>query len=433
MDNVCSVQPTERHLRIVGSLALILLFTLTACGTSSDSPSVAPAREAATPIPELSAGTEAPSPTPTAVPTTTTPAGLPDIEREALIALYDATGGDDWKISSGWLGDGPLDRWLRVATDEDGRVTEVDLSANQLSGEIPSELSNLPNLRLLYISDNDLTGALPQRLTSLAGLETFHFHNNPGLCAPIDEAFQAWLKEIAEVRGSSCAPEDSPEDREVLAKLYDALKGENWTNNTNWMSERPIREWHGVTSDASGRVVVLILGLNELTGAIPKELGGLSNLQRLELENNKLTGEMPPELGSLGNLEILLLGFNQLTGEIPPELGSLSNLETLTLSFNQFTGEIPPELSKLSNLDTLLIRGNQMTGEVPTDLGSLSNLRRLELDTNQLTGEIPEELGNLSNLEYLRLDRNSWSGCIPAKLKDVPDSDLHSPAMPPYC
>ena len=37
-----------------------------------------------------------------------------------------------------------------------------------------------------------------------------------------------------------------------------------------------------------------------------------------------MTGEIPPELGGLSNLEWLYLWGNQLTGEIPPELGDLS-------------------------------------------------------------------------------------------------------------
>ena len=253
-------QPIDRHLRTFGALALILLMFLTACGTGSDSPSASPTREAATPTPGDSAGTVSSSPMPTAAPTPTTAAGPPDTERTALIALYDATDGADWKINDGWLGDGALGKWLRVTTDENGRVTDLDLGSNQLSGEIPTELGDLSRLELLYISDNNLTGALPQSLTGISGLKSFQFHNNPGLCAPIDETFQAWLRGIAEVRGSSCTAEDSLEDREVLVTLYGTLDGENWTNNTNWLSDRPVRAWHGVTNDASGRVVELALG-----------------------------------------------------------------------------------------------------------------------------------------------------------------------------
>ena len=447
-------QTTIRHLRVFGTLALILLVFLTACSTGSDSTSVSPTREAATPTP----GASARSVTAPATPTATTPTGSTDTERTALIALYDATDGADWKINDGWLGDGALDKWVRVTTDENGQVTGLDLGSNQLSGIIPAELGNLSRLEVLYISDNNLTGALPQSLTGISGLETFPFHNNPGLCAPIDETFQAWLRGIAKVRGSSCAPEDSLDDREVLVKLYDALDGENWTNNANWLNERPIREWHGVTNDASGRINGLLLDGNELTGElpaelgslssvqrlelgnnklsgeIPTELGSLSSVQRLELGNNKLTGEIPTELGNLGNLEVLLLGSNQLTGEIPMELGSLSNLETLVIKINQLTGEIPKELGNLSNLRILALMANRLTGEIPTVLGSLSNLITLELNYNQLTGEIPTELGNLSNLNTLMLyGGNQWSGCIPAKLSDVPKSDFHFPDMPPFC
>ena len=379
------------------------------------------------------------------------PAAQPEGERAALTALYDATGGQDWKTNDGWLSDAPLDQWLRVTTDEDGRVTSLDTGSNRLKGEIPTELGELSNLKLLYISDNDLTGELPQSLTGISGLETFHFHNNPGLCAPIDETFQVWLRGIDEVRGSSCAPEDSLEDREVLVQLYNALGGENWRNNANWLTERPIREWHGVTNDASGRVTGLVLGWNELTGEIPKELGSLSKLRRLEFSNNYLIGEIPKELGNLSDLETLLLGsdssyagglsgsipkemgrlsklevlnlrFNLLTGELPAELGNLTSLETLLLAANRLSGEIPAEFGDLSNLRSLEITYNMLTGEIPAELGNLSNLTRLLLGHNQLSGDIPKELGNLSNLKALSLESNQLSGCIPATLGGVSNS-----------
>ena len=259
----------------------------------------------------------------------------------------------------------------------------LDLSANQLNGEIPTELGDLSNLKVLYISDNNLTGTLPQGLTALSGLESFRFHNNSGLCAPIDEAFQTWLHGIAEIYGSSCAPEDSLEDREVLVQLYNALDGENWNNNANWLTELPIRQWHGVINDASGRVTRLLLESNGLAGEIPKELGSLSNLKRLELGNNDLTGEIPRELGNLSDLETLLLGSTSrltggLSGGIPKELGTLSKLEALNLKFNQLTGEIPAELGNLTSLETLLLDYNRLSGEIPAELGSLSNLRSLK-------------------------------------------------------
>ena len=417
-------QTTIRHLRVFGTLALILLVFLAACSTGSDSTSVSPTRETATPTPELSDRSVSTPAISTAIPTETTPTGSTDTERTALTALYDATGGQDWKANDGWLSDDPLDQWQRVTTDEDGQVTGLDLGSNRLNGEIPAELRDLSNLRLLFINDNNLTGALPQGLTGLSGLESFRFHNNSGLCAPIDEAFQTWLHGIAEIYGSSCAPEDSPEDREVLVQLYNALDGENWNNNANWLTERPIREWHGVTNDASGRVTGLLLDSNGLVGEIPKDLGSLSNLKRLDLGNNYLTGEIPRELGNLSGLETLLLGSNSsfaggLIGRIPKELGNLSNLEILILDSNLLTGEIPSELGNLTSLETLLLDHNRLSGEIPAELGSLSNLRSLEIFDNQLTGKIPKELGNLSNLTRLMLGHNLLSGEIPKELGNL--------------
>ena len=168
----------------------------------------------------------------------------------------------------------------------------------------------------------------------------------------------------------------SASDRAVLVALYHSTGGASWDANTNWLSDRPIGEWHGVTTDSNGRVI------------------------RLWLPGYNLTGEIPPDLGGLYNLTVLVLSSNQLTGEIPPELGGLSNLTGLSLTSNQLTGEIPPEL------------------------GGLSNLTGLGLDRNRLTGEIPPELGRLSNLTWLFLDSNRLTGCIPEGLRDIAENDL---------
>ena len=444
-------------------------------------------------------------------------------DRAVLVELYNSTGGANWTDNTNWLSEEPMREWHGVNTDDEGRVAElflernevtgeipIELSSlsnltrlilhtnqlageiptelgnlsnltglslsgnqltgeiptelgslsnltqlflssnqltgeipadlgnlsnlttmslweNQLSGEIPADLGNLSNLQWLTLHDNQLTGELPQSLTGLTVLSTLSFNNNAGLCAPIDEAFQIWLLSVTSVRGSSCAPMDSAEDRAVLVELYNATDGANWTNNTNWLSDRPIREWHGVINDADGRVSELLLGTNELTGEIPTELGSLSNLTRLYLHRNQLTGEIPTELANLSNLTHLYLNGNQLTGEIPAELGNLSNLTRLYLYENQLTGEIPAELGNLSNLTHLILNGNQLTGEIPVELGNLSNLTHLILNGNQLTGEIPVELGNLTGLSWLYLADNQFTGCLREELRHfstIPRNDL---------
>ena len=132
-------------------------------------------------------------------------------------------------------------------------------------------------------------------------------------------------------------------DSTVLVLLYYATGGEDWKNNTNWLSAAPISEWYGVTTNPSGRYVTrLDLSDNGLWGTIPPELGNLAFLEVLNLPVNNLREEIPPELGNLDNLEVMDLINNKLQGEIPPELGNLDNLETLKLSGNsQLNGCLP--------------------------------------------------------------------------------------------
>ena len=210
-------------------------------------------------------------------------------------------------------------------------------------------------------------------------------------------------------------------DRAALVALYNATGGANWTNNTNWLSNEALSEWHRVTTNADGRVTALRLVENALSGEIPAELGNLTNLQVLSFSKNTLSGEIPEELGRLTNLQILSLSANELSGEIPAELGNLTNLQRLDLLQNGLSGEIPEELGDLANLEWLYLHSNELSGEIPAELENLVNLEFLYLNENMLSGEIPEELGNLTNLQLLYLHSNELSGEIPAELGNLPN------------
>ena len=169
-------------------------------------------------------------------------------------------------------------------------------------------------------------------------------------------------------------------DRAALAALYNATDGVNWRDNTNWLSDAPIGEWGGVSTNDSGRVTAL------------------------GLQGNQLRGEIPPELGTLANLEWLGLGDNQLIGKIPPELGSLANLELLELGRNGLSGEIPPELARLANLTELLLYRNELSGQIPSWLGSLAKLKVLSLSENRFTGCISRDLRDVRFHDLSLLD-----------------------------
>ena len=330
-----------------------------------------------------------------------------------LKSFFEATGGADWTNSEGWLGEGAVSEWYGVQADSLGRITGLDLSGNGLEGRVPGNLAQLSRMIELRIGGNALYGRMPFGLTRLP-LQEFGYGDTE-LCAPVEALFQAWLNTVAshDGTGMECAPAT---DRDLLVEFYDATGGADWIRKENWLTDAPLGEWSGVAVAGDGRVTGLNLPRNDLTGAIPPELGSLSRLMYLHLEHNELTGSIPPELGNLPQLNSLALNGNQLTGSIPEQLGDLLQLQYLYLNDNQLTGSIPAQLENLSQLIFLLLYGNQLTGSIPEQLGLLSDLQGLYLFGNQLTGPIPPELGNLSQLIFLFLSGNQLTGSIPEQL-----------------
>ena len=289
--------------------------------------------------------------------------------RAVLVTLYHATDGPNWNNNTNWLSDAPLGEWYGVTTDA-GRVTELILSQNQLSGEVPPELGRLTDLGWLSLWGNQLQGEIPPEIGNLDNVHTLSL----------------WANQF---RGS------------IPAELGDMAS----------------LEW-------------VALGINQLTGAIPPELGNLTTLTHMDFTLNQLSGEIPAELGNLTNLVWLGFWANQLSGELPPELGSLTNLTRLDLDHNRLSGAIPPELGNLVNLRILYLRENRLSGALPPELGNLTSLTLLGLEQNQLIGEIPPELGNLTNLRTLLLAGNELTGCVPAELEAVPQSDVDELGLP---
>ena len=306
-----------------------------------------------------------------------------------------------------WLGlsNNQLSGSIPASLGRLANLTALSLWGNQLSGSIPSELGNLANLEYLYLGgSNQLTGCIPAGLRYVNRLVRDVLYGDLdqlglSFCDDMD-GMDDMADDMDDMDGMADGMDASSPDWDALVVLYNATSGPNWTNNANWLSDAPISQWHGVTTDANGRVTELSLWDNQLSGPIPPELGNLANLQVLQLWENQLSGSIPASLGRLANLTFLRLDSNQLSGPIPPELGNPANLEVLYLVGNQLVGPIPPELGRLTNLIWLGLSGNQ------------------------LAGLIPPELGNLTNLEYLYLANNQLSGCIPMALRNVQSNDL---------
>ena len=94
--------------------------------------------------------------------------------KDALLAIFDATDGDYWDVSSTWAGHAPMGEWAGVTTDEDGRVVELDVNLG--GAEIPPEVGHLTGLTTLKLSG--VSGALPPELGNLVNLTGLYLSGN---------------------------------------------------------------------------------------------------------------------------------------------------------------------------------------------------------------------------------------------------------------
>ena len=390
-------------------------------------------------------------------------AAIPPSEREALIAVYESTDGDNWSNQANWRKSpgvfndpGTECTWFGVTCDAAGTTVsglglygnqlsgtippelgnlvsleDLSLSSNQLTGPIPTELASLTNLQYLILHRNQLTGSIPPELGSLANLQSLYLQINQ-LTGPVPPGLGnlANLQRLA-LRSNQLSG-TIPAELANLANLQSLDLGNNQLTGTIPAALANLANLEDFASDSNqlsgtippelgnlAKLEELALRSNQLSGTIPPELGNLINLQVLYIDNNALDGTIPPELGNLAKLADLFLGHNELTGAIPPDLGNLVNLQYLDLQYNQLSGPVPPELGNLGNLLQLYLFRNQLTGAIPSELGKLGSLLQLQFAGNHLTGSIPPELGNLASLQALVLESNDLSGSIPPELGNL--------------
>ncbi len=273
-------------------------------------------------------------------------------------------------------------------------MQHFDLSSNQLSGGIPSGITNLTALQYLNFASNQLTGIIPSGIGSLTALTYFDLDTNrlsgtiPSSVGSLSQLTDLWLQ-------------------------YNALTGSIPPEIGN-VGNDPVTGNHNLGT--------LYLNNNQLSGDIPTSIGDLSGLTHLWLQFNSLAGSIPSEIGNVGydpvtgnHLGLLYLNNNQLSGTIPSTIGNLTNLTGLWLNSNQLTGAIPTQIGNLTGLTQLRLDANHLTGGIPAEIGALTALNWLDLEINQLTS-IPPEIGALTALQWLDLDSNQIAGTIPTQI-----------------
>ncbi|KDO41213.1 hypothetical protein CISIN_1g039957mg [Citrus sinensis] len=272
-------------------------------------------------------------------------------------------------------------------------IRNLNLGGNRLSGHLPSMIGHsLPNIKYLELGDNNLIGTIPNSITNATKLII------------LDLGFNTFSGHIPNTFGNL-------RHLSVLSLLMNNLTTESSS----------AYQWSFLSSLTNCRYLVyLILSGNPLGGILPPSIGNFStSLQRFSASECKLKGTIPKEIGHLRGLIYLSLGFNDLNGTIPTSIGTLKQLQGFFLPETNLQGYVPHNLCHLEMLNLLHLGGNKLSGHIPPCLASLTSLRELDLGSNKLTSSIPSSLWSLGYILEINLSSNLLNDSLPSNVQKL--------------
>ncbi|KVI08275.1 Concanavalin A-like lectin/glucanase, subgroup [Cynara cardunculus var. scolymus] len=298
-------------------------------------------------------------------------------------------------------------------------LTFLDLSVNMLYGVLPAEICLGNALGLLKLSNNDFSGTITSTFRNCSILTDLVLSGN-NLFGEIP-AYLGDLPlitlELSKNRFSGTIPTQLWESK-TLMEIY---------LNSNLL-EGHIPAAIGKASTLQ----MLQMDNNLFEGNIPSSIGQLKNMTNLSLHGNKLAGNIPLELFECTKLVSLDLGSNELTGPIPKSISQLELLDNLVLSKNLLSGPIPEEIctgfQKITLPDSEFVQhygmldlsNNELSGPIPTSIKQCIIVTELMLSRNQLDGTIPHEISEfIKSLEYLDVSMNYFSGPLSFRLSST--------------
>uniref|UniRef100_A0A7N2M7E2 Leucine-rich repeat-containing N-terminal plant-type domain-containing protein n=1 Tax=Quercus lobata TaxID=97700 RepID=A0A7N2M7E2_QUELO len=356
------------------------------------------------------------------------------------------------------------------------KLTMLDLSNNEIPGNIPNWIQNLTNLLYLNLSYNLLEGPLPNLPSTLTILD-LHSNQLQGQLPTLPPS--AMYLDLSRNNFSSVIPAGILSSLSVASLLYlsnNHLSGSipvsmcnapylqvldlrnNFLNGTIPQCFYGMTETLGVLdlrrNNLGGNLsdsfpvncglLTLNLNGNLLEGAVPKSLGNCKSLEVLDLGNNKIKDAFPCYLKNISSLHVLILRSNQLYGSIDcggPINTSWPMLQILDLASNNFIGRFPREFifawkammdhaqSRIQYLQFGILQFSQnyyqdsirvtIKGLEIELVRILTLFTSIDVSCNNLNGTIPEEIGELKSLRLLNFSHNALTGYIPPSLGNL--------------
>ncbi|CAN6581519.1 unnamed protein product [Malus baccata var. baccata] len=313
------------------------------------------------------------------------------------------------------------------------KLSTLDLSQNQIHGEIPNWIWRLSNLVQLNLSCNSLETLEGHFLNLTSTLSVLDRHSNqlqgqipmlPGLATYLDYSRNNF---------SSGIPTDIG-DFIFFTEFFSLSSNHFHGIIPESVCKAPYLQVLDLSNNSlSGRIpqclteisrtlAILNLWRNKLDGSVPDRFPQSCSLKTLDLNGNQIAAMMADE-AKINHIRFQVLQFSQeyyqdaikvTTKGLEMELVKILTVFTsIDFSCNNFNGSIPEEVGKLKSLHGLNLSSNDFTGTIPSSLSNLRQLESLDLSDNKLSGEIPQELVKLNFLSFLNLSINQLEGRIP--------------------
>ncbi|XP_030546757.1 probable LRR receptor-like serine/threonine-protein kinase At2g24230 [Rhodamnia argentea] len=285
-----------------------------------------------------------------------------------------------------------------------GSLESLNLSFNQISGSLSSNIGNFGSLEVIDVSGNNFSGEIPAAIGSLQNLQVLRLDGNGfqwSIPPSILKCQSLVLIDLSSNQLNGSLPDE-------FGAAFPKLKTLNLANN----------EIHGHDTDFSGlkSITTLNISRNSFRGSV---LGAFQEmLQVIDLSKNQFQGHISQvrfnSTYNWSNLVYLDLSENQLSGEILHSLTESRKLRYLSLAHNRFTRQEFPRFEVLSGLEYLNLSKTSLTGHIPSKISELSHLKTLDLSENHLSGQIPSL--SVPGLQNLDVSQNNLTGEIPMSL-----------------